>query len=250
MFCRNCGKEIPDQVRFCPACGYQLKQTSATPQQSVENPDQSISQQHVYNQSQVTSQTVMQQQGMIAQQTVNQKSGKREKVRKKWKTEAGIVTIIIGALLMIGGGAAIDVGLSIFIMGTTIVCCGIYHLLDVTDKVDGVTRIIGGSLTFLSGFFITDFQDFMLTIIFGSTLFFASGIIILACKNKKNAGETEFWLGASILFFFSFTHSSLSSEVSAVDRLAVDLIMTMMVINGAVKWNFWARKFKEEKMKK
>lgn len=250
MFCRNCGKEIPDQVRFCPACGYQLKQTSATPQQSVENPDQSISQQHVYNQSQVTSQTVMQQQGMIAQQTVNQKSGKREKVRKKWKTEAGIVTIIIGALLMIGGGAAIDVGLSIFIMGTTIVCCGIYHLLDVTDKVDGVTRIIGGSLTFLSGFFITDFQDFMLTIIFGSTLFFASGIIILACKNKKNAGETEFWLGASILFFFSFTHSSSSSEVSAVDRLAVDLIMTMMVINGAVKWNFWARKFKEEKMKK
>ncbi len=248
MFCRNCGKEIPDQVRFCPACGCQLKQTSATPQQSVENPDQLISQQHVYNQSQATSQTVTQQQGMIAQQTVNQKSEKREKVRKKWKTEAGIVTIIIGALLMIVGGAAIDDGgLPIFILGISIVCCGGYHLSNVTDKVEGITKIIGGSLTFLTGVFIMfdiDFYDLELTVTLGSILFLTAGIVIVACKNKKNAGITEFWLGLSLVLLGCIM------DITYADFFVACAMGLVMITNGGTRWSFWRRKFENGNMKK
>lgn len=216
MFCRNCGKEIPDQVKFCPSCGCQLKQTSATPQQSVET----------RNQSEVQQPEI------------------KKRVRDKWKTETGIVALIIGVLLMICGGAVIDDGgLPIFILGISIVCCGGYHLSNVTDKVEGITKIIGGSLTFLTGVFIMfdiDFYDLELTVTLGSILFLTAGIVIVACKNKKNAGITEFWLGLSLVFLGCIM------DITYADFFVACAMGLVMITNGGTRWSFWRRKFESE----
>lgn len=36
MFCQNCGKELPDDAKFCQHCGYGVNGTSNTPAQSVQ----------------------------------------------------------------------------------------------------------------------------------------------------------------------------------------------------------------------
>lgn len=46
MFCKNCGKEIPDNATFCTYCGAQ----SAAPQQQVQQPQQPVYQQPAYQQ--------------------------------------------------------------------------------------------------------------------------------------------------------------------------------------------------------
>ena len=46
MFCKNCGKEIPDNATFCTYCGAQ----SAAPQQQVQQPQQPVYQQPTYQQ--------------------------------------------------------------------------------------------------------------------------------------------------------------------------------------------------------
>ena len=50
MYCRNCGKQIPDNVRFCPACGYRTTAAapsaspapSAPPQTVLQSPPQAV----------------------------------------------------------------------------------------------------------------------------------------------------------------------------------------------------------------
>ena len=32
MFCSNCGKELAEDVKFCPECGYQIKDLQQQPQ--------------------------------------------------------------------------------------------------------------------------------------------------------------------------------------------------------------------------
>ncbi len=31
MICQNCGKDLPDQAQFCPACGYSVSELTASP---------------------------------------------------------------------------------------------------------------------------------------------------------------------------------------------------------------------------
>ncbi len=40
MYCGNCGKQLPDGVKFCPACGAAQTVTAARPAQSVQPPAQ------------------------------------------------------------------------------------------------------------------------------------------------------------------------------------------------------------------
>ena len=46
MFCKNCGKEIPDNATFCTYCGAQ----TGTPQQQAQQPQQPVYQQPAYQQ--------------------------------------------------------------------------------------------------------------------------------------------------------------------------------------------------------
>ena len=46
MFCKNCGKEIPDNATFCTYCGAQ----TGAPQQQVQQPQQPTYQQPTYQQ--------------------------------------------------------------------------------------------------------------------------------------------------------------------------------------------------------
>ncbi len=68
MFCKNCGKEIPDNATFCTYCGAQ----TGTPQQQAQQPQQQqpVYQQPTYQQPQ---QPVYQQPGY--QQPVYQQPG-------------------------------------------------------------------------------------------------------------------------------------------------------------------------------
>lgn len=37
MFCSKCGKELPDEAKFCPACGATTDDTQQTAEKTVEN---------------------------------------------------------------------------------------------------------------------------------------------------------------------------------------------------------------------
>ncbi len=252
MFCRNCGKEIPDQVRFCPACGCQVKNISAVPMQSVEIRNQSEDQQPVNNQSQVTSQTVVQQPENVLYPTMGQPSGQsqsstRKKVRDKWKLEAGIVNIIAGVFLFILGIVDLTVeesAMAIIMIGIVICSCGIFHLCNLPMKVEALTKMICGILAFLLGIIEVGYCDSLLTPIAGGICLFVSGLVLLVCKNKKDAGNTEFWLGVSL------NALAWMMEITYGDFFAAVVLSLVMIANGGTRWSFWRRKFENEKMKK
>ncbi len=43
MFCENCGKEIPDDVKFCPECGWAVDHSNAVNKAVVTNANNSKS---------------------------------------------------------------------------------------------------------------------------------------------------------------------------------------------------------------
>ncbi|HNX15703.1 MAG TPA: DUF4234 domain-containing protein [Oscillospiraceae bacterium] len=57
MFCKNCGKEIPDNATFCTYCGAQ----TGTPQQQAQHPQQPVYQQPTYQQQNYQQQNYQQQ---------------------------------------------------------------------------------------------------------------------------------------------------------------------------------------------
>lgn len=65
-FCRNCGNQVSDGIKFCPKCGQAVDGTSQ--QQVYQQPNQAYQQQQVYQQP---NQAYQQQQGRPAKPSSN-----------------------------------------------------------------------------------------------------------------------------------------------------------------------------------
>lgn len=84
MFCRNCGKEIPENVKFCNYCG--ADQNSRSTQNTQSNP-----------------RTYVQQQAASHSQPVYTASHSSNAKKKNTKKKVGIVLVCLQLLMLIGG---------------------------------------------------------------------------------------------------------------------------------------------------
>lgn len=106
MFCQNCGRQIPEESKFCPHCGQQATpaQTQETPQQAqpIQQETQPIQQQAPYQQPL--------NQPAPYQQPVQQPYQQPLKKKKKTGCLIGIIIAVVLVavliiLLIIGGGS-------------------------------------------------------------------------------------------------------------------------------------------------
>lgn len=84
MFCRNCGKEIPENTNFCNYCGAAQKNGSA-------------------QNAQANSRTYGQQQSATRSKSVNTVSHSSNSKKSSTKKKVGIVLVCLQILMLIGG---------------------------------------------------------------------------------------------------------------------------------------------------
>lgn len=169
MFCKNCGNELDDNVKFCPKCGTLIKESGAESEINI-----------VTNFDRKTNDPI-----------------------KKVNKIIAILNIVMGGIIFLI--ALIDSELEwsaySFWFAVGLLVIGILQLLRKSTKVISIIKIVTGSLTLLTSF-VCDFEfDWTYVGLFAGTSMLVVGILELLHKSVKAVAIVEIVFSGLILLF-------------------------------------------------